>query len=142
MDIRNVLLIKMKTGESIVGNFEYHDEERKLLTVSYPMEVINIGEVTDTSILLRKYMPFCDDQYLTISTDNVVFSKVVDENFGRYYHNTVLYQRTYIEPQTEQNMIDTNEALERVVSLDNQKFLELARKYKVDLTALNSGPIH
>lgn len=138
----DVLEFKLTTGDHFLAKFVNEDKENNYITLHFPMELFSPGEGLDTSVMLRKYLPFTIDQYLTLDKNNIVFAKIINEEFTRYYYNSIEYQTTYIEPGTYENMREANEALEKVTSRANKEFVETARKLKVDLSDLNNGPIH
>lgn len=139
-----VYQIKLINGDEILATFIEDLKKQKTMVYEYPMVILHLDKNQNQgpSIILEKYVPFAEDQFLMLHYDKIVFQKLINNEFRKYYFNNINYQELYIEPNTLNNMKLSNDALSRAVSYDTIEFINKARKLNVDLSDLNSGPKH
>lgn len=120
------------------------DQDNDHVLVQYPMCVEN--KIVDgvSAINLTKFLPFTNpsEQFVNLKREHIISMTPTTVQFAIYWHNTIQYQLTFIQPALEANMININKNLEAVLSDDNQNFLDALRRYIDRMPTETSEKLH
>lgn len=139
----DIVYIRLINGDQIIGRL--HEEQTDtVLLVSFPMLLENKTIDGSHAINLVKYLPFTNQhqQVIALKKDHIVTMNDTNSEFQKYYHLTLEYQMTYMEPYVQQNIKAINNELESALEINSQKFVEALKQYANQIPLTISTKVH
>lgn len=131
----SIFYFKLKTGEDFIGEIIYIDNDplgEQNITIADPMK-IDLRDVEGQSALsLNRFFAFSDLNCFEIKVSDIICKMTLTKLFKEYYINSVKYNYLYVDKGVAQGVNEMNQVIERVISIDNQNFINAMKKYNID----------
>jgi hypothetical protein len=129
-----VKLIRLNTGEDIIGNCLFDDDNNNLL-IDSPMKVIvsRVTEVGKTMLIMMPWLPLeiVEDNIASISYDDVITMVNPKSHFVEYYFETVNHYEALVEKNSQEDAFENE--LEDEDEMDDdtmEQMLEIIKERK------------
>jgi hypothetical protein len=129
-----VKLIRLNTGEDIIGNCLFDDDNNNLL-IDSPMKVIvsRVTEVGKTMLIMMPWLPLeiVEDNIASISYDDVITMVNPKSHFVEYYFETVDHYEALVEKNLQEDAFENE--LEDEDEMDDdtmEQMLEIIKERK------------
>lgn len=114
--IRHFRLIN---GDELIAEYLGEDNGRENHLLYCPMIA---RENSDGSVVLTRFMPFSDDQAISIQKSHVISISTIRTEFEEYYHNSIKYTTKFLEPSIVAKVVRTNIMMSQMINDDVTKF--------------------
>jgi hypothetical protein len=129
-----VKIIRLNTGEDIIGNCLFDDDNNNLL-IDSPMKVIvsRVTEVGKTMLIMMPWLPLelVEDNMASISYNDVITMVNPKVEFIEYYYNTVDHYEAMIEKKNQEEQFENEFDGEDEMDEDTmEQMLEIIKERK------------
>lgn len=131
-----VKLIRLNTGEDIIGSCLFDDDNNNLL-IDSPMKVIvsRVTEIGKTMLIMMPWLPLelVEENLASISYDDVITMVNPKENFIEYYFNTVEHYEAVVEKRNLEDAFENELEDDEEDELDEdtmEQMLEIIKERK------------
>lgn len=129
-----VKLIRLNTGEDIIGNCLFDDDNNNLL-IDSPMKVIvtRVTEVGKTMLIMMPWLPLeiVEENLASISYDDVITMVNPKPHFIDYYYNTVDHYVASLEKNNQEELFESEFDDENEMDEDTmEQMLEIIKERK------------
>ena len=103
----NIYLLKMRSGEQVIGDLIYSGDE--VITIRYPMSVVYPESSAAPVVIFRKFLMLSDLEMFDIPREDVmILTPANDESVNPYSRAVnMYYTRRVVSDDTEKTMIAT-----------------------------------
>ena len=111
-------ILHLSDGTTIMGEIEESSSGKKALTLKNPIEIIMSMSSEESYVFYgRLWMPFVDQQQITLNADHVIAFGTPTEKVMKYYSKLIAEP----EEQEEKAQLDSEDLSEAVELLAKQK---------------------
>lgn len=137
--MNKVNILKLSNGLEVAGEYLGESAEGDVI-LRNPMSVL-VNKETG-AIKLDKFMLFSDDEMSLFQKTNIVAMNVATNEFIIYYVNNILYFKKIEGPALRDSLREINNTFINILDGSTQDFIEAAKKYKVDISKLNTTRVN
>lgn len=134
----NVQVVKLTSGDEIIGDVSLQEVSRRVGTVSGMMDVVIIkspmsivGDDGEYALRLRNTLLLSDDDKIIVDLQHVIMIYGASTAMVKYYHTALEYANTYTKPmvagQIEYSTQDLQHRIAELTETQNDVMEKLAK---------------
>ncbi len=119
-EIRHIRLVN---GEELIAEYVDEDEEKTQTILFQPMVAKeHHSSQSDSTVILSNYIPFSEDQFMSIKNSHIISTCPVKAEFKEFYIHSLKYNNMIVEPAMLSKVVHTNAIMSEMLSVNHVRF--------------------
>ena len=115
---KNILYLKLVTGESIVATCSQDPNDKESIMVKYPLELHTQNSTMGASVKLAKCIPHIKKNLFSIHSDDIIVMERPTDAIVEYYEEGLaVLKDKYVEKKIRRRNIDMKDQEEQLLAM-------------------------